>query len=290
MPNINPFKRAVAILPDFDNVALIRQWLHGRPPTTIAAYSSDIERLLLFLEHKPLNQVTLADLQAFADSLGTLEPSSQARTLKACRSLLSFGAKVAPAAFPINVGAALQVPKSRLKLAERILSEEEVLRILTLEPDRRNYAIIRLLYGSAIRRSELVGLRWCDLQDRPELHTGQITVYGKGSKTRTILLKPLTWKELETWRTVRAPSDEEAPVFDLTADAIYKIVRKAARRAGIEKGVSPHWMRHAHISHALDHGAPIHLVQATSGHANLAILSVYAHARPDDGSAQYLSI
>jgi integrase/recombinase XerD len=52
--------------------------------------------------------------------------------------------------------------------------------------------------------------------------------------------------------------------------------------------ISPHWLRHAHVSYALDHGAPAHLVQATVGHASLATTSKYAHAPPSDSSARYL--
>ncbi|MBU4356156.1 MAG: tyrosine-type recombinase/integrase, partial [Proteobacteria bacterium] len=64
----------------------------------------------------------------------------------------------------------------------------------------------------------------------------------------------------------------------------------AAIRAGIEGAVSPHWLRHAHASHALDRGAPIHLVQATLGHASVATTGKYLHARPDDSSARYLGV
>src|SRR5207302_10232771 len=67
------------------------------------------------------------------------------------------------------------------------------------------------------------------------------------------------------------------------------IVRGAAERAGINGQVSPHWLRHAHASHALDHGAPIHLVQATLGHSSVATTSRYLHARPGDSSARFLS-
>ena len=61
-------------------------------------------------------------------------------------------------------------------------------------------------------------------------------------------------------------------------------------RAGIEKAVSPHWMRHAHASHALDRGAPVHLVQATLGHASLSSTSRYLHSRPADSSSRYLGL
>src|SRR5579862_407422 len=68
------------------------------------------------------------------------------------------------------------------------------------------------------------------------------------------------------------------------------IVRRAAEQAGIAAKVSPHWLRHAHASHALDHGAPIHLVQATLGHSSVATTSAYLHARPGDSSARFLAL
>lgn len=70
----------------------------------------------------------------------------------------------------------------------------------------------------------------------------------------------------------------------------WNIVRQAADRAGIEKNVSPHWLRHAHASHALDRGAPVHLVKDTLGHASLATTSRYAHANPGDSSARCLAV
>ena len=76
----------------------------------------------------------------------------------------------------------------------------------------------------------------------------------------------------------------------LSRSQLWRIVRKAARAAGIKEDVSPHWFRHAHASHALDRGAPAHLVQQTLGHQSLATTSRYAHARPDDSSGQYLGM
>jgi hypothetical protein len=54
--------------------------------------------------------------------------------------------------------------------------------------------------------------------------------------------------------------------------------------------VSPHWLRHAHASHALDHGAPLSLVRDTLGHASISTTSAYLHARPGDSSARFLVI
>jgi len=76
----------------------------------------------------------------------------------------------------------------------------------------------------------------------------------------------------------------------LSRSQLWYILNKAARRAGAPDGVSPHWFRHAHAAHALDRGAPAHLVQQTLGHQSLATTSRYAHARPDDSSGQYLGM
>ena len=276
---------AVEEKPPLDNVKLIREWLHGRPATTIAAYTSDIARLVTFTNGLPLNEITLSDLQAFADSLADLAPASQARILKACKSLLTFGCKTMPSAFPANAGAALKIPKFKRRLAERLLSEEELMRVFLAEPDPRNRLILRLLYNSTMRRSELVGLCWRDCQPRPDKHSGQLTIFGKGSKTRTVLLKPEVWRELWAWRK-DAPDD--APVFDLSTSRIYQIVREAGDLSGIGKRVSPHWMRHAHASHAIKRGAPLPLVRDTGGWASVDSLDPYLHAQPDQSSGDFL--
>lgn len=80
------------------------------------------------------------------------------------------------------------------------------------------------------------------------------------------------------------------PYSALSTVQVWRINRKAARRAGIEAPVSLHWLRHAHASHALDRGAPIHLVQSTLGHASVATTGRYLHARPGDSSAFYLAV
>jgi integrase/recombinase XerD len=106
-----------------------------------------------------------------------------------------------------------------------------------------------------------------------------------------VLLKVSLWKQLLLLRG----HDPDAPVFrsrkgggPLDAAQVHRIVKAAPSRAGLSPAVSAHWLRHAHVSHALDRGAPAHLVQATVGHASLQTTSQYAHARPTDSSSRYL--
>ena len=269
---------------------LIELWLHGRSRHTQRAYRADAERFLGAVE-KPLHRITLGDIQQFAEQLAEsgLEPSSAYRSLSAVKSLFAFGHRLGYLAF--DVARPLRLPALREKLAERILEETDVLRMIALENMPRNKALLLTLYSGGFRVAEACGLKWSDLQSRDT--AGQITVFGKGSKTRTILVPQSVWNTL---LSLRGDAPEHAPVFrsrkkgHLDESMVWRIVRKAAKRAGIEKAVSCHWLRHAHASHALDRGAPIHLVQATLGHASISTTGKYLHARPSDSSANYLPV
>ncbi len=69
-----------------------------------------------------------------------------------------------------------------------------------------------------------------------------------------------------------------------------KMLREIARRAGIAKDVSPHWLRHAHAAHSMLHGAPPNVVQRTLGHASLRTTSIYAQLAGEESSGDYLDV
>ena len=263
---------------------LIDMWLHGHPETTQRAYRGDVA-LFLCSVARPLPFVTLQDLQGYADSLAGKD-STKARRLASIKSLLSFGHRTGYLQF--DVGGALRLPTVRCRLAERILPEADVLRMVSMEPDIRSKVLLMLLYGTGIRVSELCGLRWRDVQAAGT--SGQVTVFGKGGKTRSIRVPEAAWAALGA-----LPHEvPDAPVFvsrkggPLVERGVRWVVSKAAKRAGIKSHVSPHWFRHAHASHALDRNAPIHLVQQTLGHANINTTGRYLHARPGESSGKYL--
>ena len=141
------------------------------------------------------------------------------------------------------------------------------------------------------RVSEICAMKWRHLQERDS--TGQITTFAKGDKTRSVLMPKSVWESLTALRR-EAPLD--APVFrsrkkgHFCESAVWRMVKKATKRAGIPKDVSCHWFRHAHASHALDRGAPISLVQSCLGHSSTATTGKYLHARPNDSSGNYLPL
>ncbi len=268
---------------------LIRLWLHGRPETTTRAYEFDADRFCAYVG-KPLRMITVGTVQAFADSIEHLADASRARALSAVKSLLRYFKRIFYMTF--NVGAPVRLPRLKDTLAERILPEETVIKMVTGESKPRNRALLRTLYGAGLRVSELTGLRWRDVAERDD--SAQITVFGKGGRTRHVLLSQGTWEAL---RAIRGDASPDDAVFrssrgggPLDARQVRRIVAAAARRAGVDAQVSPHWLRHAHASHALDRGAQIHLVQATLGHSSVATTGRYLHARPTESSSKYLAI
>jgi integrase/recombinase XerD len=279
---------------------VIQMWLFGKAANTRAAYERDLMQFLDFTG-QPLQTITLAHLQEWADELTTLgrARATRARKLAAIKSLLSFAQTIGYIAF--NVGAAVPLPKVPDELAQRILPENDIKRIINGEMDVRNNALLRLFYASGGRVSELAPLRWEHVIERhiTNARRAQILLDGKGGKTRNIILSEDTYQCLAYLHRLEINDGygvSQDPVFrsrkggHISRQQIWRIVRQAARRVGIDKPVSPHWFRHAHASHALDHGAPAHLVKDTLGHTSLATTSKYAHARPNDSSGDYLSL
>lgn len=270
---------------------VIDMWIHGRSIHTQKAYRHDVGSLFTFTG-KGIQQTTLFDLQAFADNLEGKD-TTRTRTLNSVKSLLTFATTIGY--IPMNIGAALRLPKLKNTLAQRIMTEEEAIRLISLESNPRNHALLRLMYHCGLRVSEAVELKWEDLTPRSQ-GEAQVTVFGKGGKTRHILMSASMYEELVALQEQGMHTDSPY-IFRsrkggtaLDTRQAERIVTTAAKRANVKGNVSPHWLRHAHASHSLDRGAPINLVRETLGHANLATTGKYTHARPNESSSKFLSM
>jgi integrase/recombinase XerD len=196
-----------------------------------------------------------------------------------------------------DVAAAVTTPAVEDKLAERILTEDQMRRLLAVLRNPRDNALLRLAYYGGLRISEAAGLRWRHLTPRDGGEI-QISVYGKGGKTRPVVIPASVAAQLMGLK--RKTDGPDDPVFRSRSVArrgvsigprdVWKIVKKAVQRADLPREISPHWFRHAHASHALDRGAPVHVVQQTLGHASLTTTTRYTHVRPGDSSAKYLPV
>lgn len=278
-----------------DDSHLINLWLQGKSSNSQEAYLRDIEQFVDFVD-LPLNEV---ELQHFWNWINHLKgkdalPATQARKLAAVKSLFSFAHRIGYLLF--NVGAAVSLPNVPEKLSERILSEADIEQVLAQASTLRNRVLLKMFYATGARVSELSRLYWGAVIARNRNLQGQITILGKGNKTRTLIVPASVWRELMELKSKTEAIEPNQPVFrsrkggSLSRQQIWRIVRSAAKNAGFSQNVSPHWLRHAHASHALDHGAPVHLVKDSLGHQSLTTTSKYAHVRPDESSSKYINI
>lgn len=236
----------------------------------------------------PLQAVDVQALQAWASGLTGSENTRKVRV--ACvKSLFSFALKVGY--IRLNPAVMLDSVKVKDELAARILTEDEVLAMIHKTTKQRDQVLLRLLYASASRISEVCNLTWKDVSSNGD--SGQVTLFGKGGKTRVVKLSRATYKAL---CALDDGAKDDSSVFvsqkggRLDETQVHRIVKAAAVRAGISGNVSAHWLRHSHASHALDRGANIALVRDTLGHSSLAITSRYAHAKPNESSALHLAV
>lgn len=279
---------------------LIESWLRTkRSAGTRQTYGIAIRQFMDWWGWRPLQTLTVDDLSDYKDHLAIspLSRHTQALRMMAVKSLLTYGHKTGY--LPFNVGEAVTAPSAPDDLAERILEEWQVMALLNHKDLRpRDRLLLRLLYASGGRVSEIVGLQWRHVQ--PSGESGQITVTGKGEKTRAIKLSVDTWKALQAARPATAkPGDyvfqsqrragQEHRAGQLDRSAINRIVRRAGELIGVPN-LSPHWLRHAHASHALDKGATVAIVKETLGHSSITTTSRYLHAKPGESSGLYLAV
>ncbi len=163
--------------------------------------------------------------------------------------------------------------------------------LLAAEHNPRDHALLCLLYATAVRVSECCNLKWRDVQERAE--GGQITVLGKGGKTNTILVPASVWARLVVLRGRRVSMGRSSGAARASTCTRHMCGGSCAGRHGGPGSTSrsaPTGCATLTARHALDRGAPIHLVQATCAHASVATTGRYLHARPNESSSTFLPL
>ena len=163
-----------------------------------------------------------------------------------------------------------------------VLSQEEVTRLINAASNLSHRAILMTLYSTGLRRSEAARLKVDDIDSsRMIIHVLQ----GKGRKDRDVPLSPRlleTLREYWRWRKPKtylfpgggANLGKDVPV---TGKGVWHACREAVQRAGIQKKVGPHTLRHSYATHLLESGADLRTIQLLLGHADIKHTTVYLH-------------
>src|SRR5215472_10390496 len=162
-----------------------------------------------------------------------------------------------------------------------ILSEEEVARLIESASTSYHRVILMTLYGTGLRREELCRLKVTDVDSqRMVLHVRQ----GKGHKDRDVTLSPRLLEVLRDYWKWRKPKTYLFPSYHskrreqpICSRTVYYAVSEAARRAGIQKKVYPHLLRHSWATHLLERGTDLKTIQMQLGHFDLETTTIYLH-------------
>ena len=253
-------------------------------PHTLAGYRRDLAKLLRFMQAQDLLSFDALDanrMRAFVagEHRAGLAPKSLQRLLSSCRSLFRQLQREGLLAGEPMLG--VRGPKVRRKLPQVLDVDEAAALVETDSGGKlavRDRAMLELFYSSGLRLSELVGLRWIDL----DLDGGEVRVLGKGSKTRVV---PVGRHAIAALRALGAEQGmpPESPVFrgrggaPINPRTIQLRMKTLALQQGIPKHIHPHLLRHTFASHMLESSGDLRAVQELLGHADIATTQIYTH-------------
>jgi tyrosine recombinase XerC len=280
-----------------------RQHLQGRnlSPYTIRNYLSDLSHFLQFLQEEALSLQALSR-QAFRHYLARLSqdgvaPASIARKVSTIRTFLRF--LVQEGHLEHDPLSGVRGPKRPRRLPA-YLSPEQVTALIEAASgaspgELRDRALLELLYACGLRVSEVTGLDVGDV----DLLEGIARVRGKGGKERLVLMgRPAVQalrRYLRDGRPALLRQPHQQALFlnmrdgqRLSARSVQAIVRRYAQRAGIDRRVWPHLLRHTFATHMLDGGADLRVVQELLGHASPTSTQIYMHVTQEHQRRRYL--
>ncbi|KFZ39163.1 tyrosine recombinase XerD [Shewanella mangrovi] len=261
----------------------------GLSDNTLSAYRTDLQHFDQYLQQRSV-QLIDAGRDIVQDYLGQrfdagLKASSQARLLSSLRRF--YGFLLIHKQIEKDPMALISSPKLARKLPDT-LTEADIEALLA-EPDSedtieaRDKAMLELLYATGLRVSELVGLT----MEQLGLRQGLVRITGKGGKERLVPLGEIALEELERYLSHTRPillgevvSDVVFPSSRsrmMTRQTFWHRIKLYALRAGINKALSPHTLRHAFATHLLNHGADLRVVQLLLGHSSLSTTQIYTH-------------
>lgn len=258
---------------------------------TIEAYMRDVEKYVNFLRQAGISSpvdAELKDVEAFSASLRDvgIGPRSQCRILSGVRSFHKF--LLLDEYTDKDPTELLESPRLGDHLPE-VLSVEEIDALeaaidLSKWEGQRNKAIIEVLFSCGLRVSELVNLELSNLY----LEEGFVRVMGKGRKERLVPISKEAIKQLQFWFIDRnamqnIKKGEEHIVFlnrrggRLTRTMILIMIKDLGIKAGIQKTISPHTLRHSFATCLLEGGADLRVIQAMLGHESIGTTEIYTH-------------
>tara|TARA_Y100000996_G_scaffold252744_1_gene198829 strand:- start:930 stop:1817 length:888 start_codon:yes stop_codon:yes gene_type:complete len=278
------------MIKDYKKDHIIRSFLDslyiekGLSKNTVSSYKNDISSFLSWLNKKQINyqQVSGKNINEFISSLfnSGLKSSSVNRKISSIKHFYLFLSK--KKIIKYSPADEIETPKQE-KYLPISMSEDEVERLLSSPNsnriiERRDKAMIEILYATGMRISELVNLKITDV----DFNRSVLKVFGKGSKERLVPYGEKAAEALDIYLRDRKRSDSKNVFLSnrgsqITRGAFWQRIKIYIKRENLKSSISPHTLRHAFATHLLNRGADLRSVQILLGHSDLSTTQIYTH-------------
>lgn len=264
--------------------------VRGLSKNTLESYGRDVLKLISYLEGKGITNLDSVDYKQILDFLSFLKEQglntrSTARILVSIKQFYRF--LLTEKIVEKDPTFLIRTPKMKMSIPG-VLSLDDVETLLS-SPDEnsiegaRDIAMLEVLYATGIRVSELVGLELNSIN----FELGYLLVYGKGGKERIVPLGGKATKKLNEYLNISRPKllKFRTSIYlfvtrrgsKMTRQGFWKLIKNLANRAGINKGISPHTLRHSFATHLLERGADLRTIQVMLGHSDISTTQIYTH-------------
>src|SRR5699024_1389712 len=263
----------------------------GLSDNTLASYKRDLKRYMQYImkviQKNTWDAVNRSDIMGFLYMLKDDGKSSAtiARAISSIRLFHQF--LIREQLVKQDASIHIETPKKEKKLPD-VLSQKNVEALLTIDGvtplERRNKAMLEVLYATGLRVTELLTLETSDLH----LTMGFVRCVGKGEKERIVPLGNVAKEAVETYlnharsHLVKRNNNEKILFVNqhgrpLTRQGFWKILKSVAQNAGIKQKITPHTLRHSFATHLIENGADLRAVQGMLGHADISTTQIYTH-------------
>ncbi|HQE35137.1 MAG TPA: site-specific integrase [Flavobacterium alvei] len=273
---IAPLTHSIPSTEGMAQIEKFKQWLRSKrySESTITTYSEALKSFLVFYRNKAIIDITNEDVIVYNNEhilKNNFSASFQNQTVNAIKL---FFQTIRDTKMMVDK---IHRPK-RAKVLPNVLSKEEIKLILNAHSNIKHKAMLSMIYSCGLRRSELLHLRFSDIDAKRNI---VLLKNAKGKKDRIAPLSPKILQMLREYYINYKPAvwlfEGQIKGEQYSEKSLQSVLKQALQKTGITKPVTLHWLRHSYATHLLESGTDLRYIQELLGHSSSKTTEIYTH-------------